>query len=1071
MVPSKQLNHSDKERVGPIVLVSGGIKKTTHLKLSNKSKMPSKGMSGGWSFKEWLDRIWPSKTNLDAETIRELRDRTRACQSYYDRHWFYEPPADMDIRDLQSVPWDRQQCVQPYLVKKIRNGIKVSPLKRYSPARIAGQRESPTKELTRLAPKRTSPRRPQIVQKPKDDVDVDPSRLQLDPKFVEELSQSPESTQEIMYQYFHGNVGSAYNPRHDWTRLPGHKDTDADLPPSSCSISGAGSIKVKLKLHQATVWTQMRAWVAQQNKGDGFDARATPKGMLVVHSTGSGKTFLAAALMQAAWSQVKDDKPRPIMVFTTPENRDRIQKDKLNSEYWRGLKSMFPGSQLVREGSAAYHARVQFLSFTQVGNRLGYGSSPQDADFASQVKDAFIILDEVQAIFTPLGQYARQNEGVRAWLDSAAADGTTLVLMTATPGKNVAELFEFLNMLRRANDRLVLGDYFDGSAIKNVEDFKAQVSQQVSFVDFRNNTNDYPHLYTRVDTVHMSDLQYKEWQVKARNAPNLENAAALMSTEGAAARKYANMVGPRRAAEAKGKPASLVYEGGNLDNIEALSAKLTKAVQNIEEAAEARRGKQYLYSAFSQHGIAQIAQVLEARGWTDVTAKVGLLGKARNSPAKLPGKPFRRFITTAHLAHIGSRQSPRKSSPKSSQRRASSPRRSSPRNKPPAALADNVEASSRAELRQLAAFSEAFNAESNMYGEHIGLLLATAGHNVGLDLKAVRVMHVFEPLVSMAAETQTLGRGRRFCSHAALPLADRDVEAIHYFSVEGTSQNDLVNNINERLKEAHEATTRNEALSARIAAIRSEVHAAAKQAFRTLGGGGFWNDVLGPLWNSSGKKSPSRVYASKDDVKTALVLEQHLAARVAALKARGQRVPMQLAVHLDLAREKRKFVEGLAHETKELRAHLKRIQRVAEKAKTPYEIRAAAAAAQVKIELLEKELRVAIDESASAASEAHAARAEALSLRKKLKPEYFELLDTYETWEEDAPLPRKKGGKREEPIDADIMATDILVHGISRREGKPMQDMLQALADAAFDCKVLQSLHARMGVAVTCAVK
>jgi hypothetical protein len=573
-------------------------------------------------------------------------------------------------------------------------------------------------------------------------------------------------------------------------------------------------------------------------------------------------------------------------------------------------------------------------------------------------------------------------------------------------------------------------------------------------------------LYTRVETAHMSDLQYKEWQVKARNAPNLENAAALMSTEGAAARKYANMVGPRRAAEAKGKPASMVYEGGNLDKIEALSAKLTKAVQNIEEAAEARRGKQYLYSAFNNHGIAQIAQVLEARGWTDVTAKVGLLGKVRNSPKKLPGKPFRRFITTAHLAHIGSTPTP-----KSSKSRSSSPRRSSPQNKPPAAITDNVEASSRAELRQLAAFSEAFNAQSNMYGEHIGLLLATAGHNVGLDLKAVRVMHVFEPLVSMAAETQTLGRGRRFCSHAALPLADRDVEAIHYFSVEGTSQNDLVNSINERLKQAHEATTRKEALGARIAAIRSEVQAAATLSFRSLGGGNFWNEVLGPLWNSSGQQqSPSRIYASKDDVKTALVLEQHLAARAAALKARGQRVPMQLAVHLDLARERRRFVEGLAHETKELRAHLKRIQRVAEKAKTPYEIRAAAAAAQVKIEQLEKELQIAINEGAIASSEAQAARAEALSLRKKLKPEYFELLDTYETLEEDAPLPRKKGGKREEANDADIMATDILVHGISRREGKPMQDMLQALADAAFDCKVLQSLHARMGVAVTCAI-
>ena len=1050
---------------------------------ASKSKC-SKGMSGGWSFKEWLDRIWPSKTKLDAETIRELRDRTRACQSYYDRHWFYEPPADIDIRDLQSVPWDRQQCVQPYLVKKIRNGIKVSPMKKYSPARINEQRESPTRELTRLAPKRQSPRRPQFVQKPRDDVDVDPSRLQLDPKFVEELSKSPESQQEIMYQYFHGNVGSAYNPRHDWTRLPGHKDTDADLPPSSCNIGGAGqgsSIKIKLKLHQATVWTQMRAWVAQQNAGAfagafagadasaalGFDARATPKGMLVVHSTGSGKTFLAAALMQAVWGQVKDDKPRPIMVFTTPENRDRIQKDKLNSEYWRGLQSMFPGSQLVRDGAAAYHARVQFLSFNQVGNRLGYGSSPKDADFESQVKDAFIILDEVQAIFTPLGQYARQNEGVRAWLDSAAADGTTLVLMTATPGKNVEELFEFLNMLRRANDRLVLSDYFDGNAVKRIDDFKARVAQQVSFVDFRNNTNDYPHLYTRVETAHMSDLQYKEWQVKAKSASNLENSVDLVSTEGAAARKYANMIGPRRAAEAKGKPASSVYASGDLDAIEALSAKLTKAVQNIEEAAETRRGKQYLYSAFNQHGIAQIAQVLEARGWTDVTAKVGLLGKARSSPKRLPGKPFRRFITTAHLALIGSRQSPRKSSP----RRASSPRRSSP-SKPPVA-SDNVEVSSRAELRQLAAFSEEFNAESNMYGEHIGLLLATAGHNVGLDLKAVRVMHVFEPLVSTAAETQTLGRGRRYCSHAALPLEDRNVEAIHYFSVEGTSQHDLVNSINERLRQAHEATVRQEALESRIAAIRAEVHAAVAQASRTLGGGGLWSDILGPMWKGlSGSRSQGRAQAtaSKDDVQTALLLEQHLAARAAALKARGQKVPMQLAVQLDLARERRKFVDGLVHETKDLRAQLQRIQRVAEKAKTPSEVRAAASAAQVKIVQLEKEQRLAIDESASAFSEAQAARAEALSLRKKLKPEFVELLDTYESWSWNEDLPKKPKRGKEEVPQVDTIATDILVHGISRREGKPMQDMLQALADAAFDCKVLQSLHARMGVAVTCAV-
>ena len=109
---------------------------------------------------------------------------------------------------------------------------------------------------------------------------------------------------------------------------------------------------------------------------------------------------------------------------------------------------------------------MQFHSFNQVGNRLGFGPTGLvDKNFARDVKDAFIIMDEVQAIFTPLGQYARQNEGVRKWLYSAAADGTTLVLMTATPGADQYELFDILNILRRANDKLQLETAGEGSGV------------------------------------------------------------------------------------------------------------------------------------------------------------------------------------------------------------------------------------------------------------------------------------------------------------------------------------------------------------------------------------------------------------------------------------------------------------------------------------------------------------------------------------------------------------------------------------------------------------------------------
>jgi hypothetical protein len=47
-------------------------------------------------------------------------------------------------------------------------------------------------------------------------------------------------------------------------------------------------------------------------------------------------------------------------------------------------------------------------------------------------------------------------------------------------------------------------------------------------------------------------------------------------------------------------------------------------------------------------------------------------------------------------------------------------------------------------------------------------MLASQTYNTALDLKAVRHIHLFEPLVSFADDKQTLGRAARYCSHADL---------------------------------------------------------------------------------------------------------------------------------------------------------------------------------------------------------------------------------------------------------------------------------------------------------------
>ena len=59
-----------------------------------------------------------------------------------------------------------------------------------------------------------------------------------------------------------------------------------------------------------------------------------------------------------------------------------------------------------------------------------------------------------------------------------------------------------------------------------------------------------------------------------------------------------------------------------------------------------------------------------------------------------------------------------------------------------------------------------YNSEANKNGEIVHMLLASQGFNEGLDLKDVRHIHIFEPLVTMASDLQTIGRARRFCSHA-----------------------------------------------------------------------------------------------------------------------------------------------------------------------------------------------------------------------------------------------------------------------------------------------------------------
>ena len=76
----------------------------------------------------------------------------------------------------------------------------------------------------------------------------------------------------------------------------------------------------------------------------------------------------------------------------------------------------------------------------------------------------------------------------------------------------------------------------------------------------------------------------------------------------------------------------------------------------------------------------------------------------------------------------------------------------------------------------------------NLHGELLKILMITGAGAEGLDLKAIRQVHILEPYWNRAREEQVFGRAVRICSHAELPPEERNVERFIYQMVFGDGQ-------------------------------------------------------------------------------------------------------------------------------------------------------------------------------------------------------------------------------------------------------------------------------------------
>jgi hypothetical protein len=463
---------------------------------------------------------------------------------------------------------------------------------------------------------------------------------------------------------------------------------------------------------------------------------STDRGMLAWHSLGSGKTCAATGVIEAFW-----DTKRQI-IFASSIDAIASNPD---FKFHECAVKFFPRFQQAKmdDVAVAFKERdVRFLSFAKLSNRVKKteewkktrkGKKPVRDDWVD-LDNAVLIIDEVHNLFRPLATQKAQHQYLEKHLvDPKVHPALKMVILTATPGDNIADVTKLLNMVRDSSKPAIVSPNINDP--QDISRFKNAIRGIVSFFDMSHDYSKFPRVVDEETPIAypMSKKQldkyieaYKSVKDEHKDYDKLakKNQTAKYWQ---AARKYSNML-------------------FNFDKNMALSdfsAKMPALLENIKEKPNE---KHYVYSGFYENrgyggqGILAIAKQLDAIGYTKMTYKEADAYLKKNSTPP-PGKRYVLAISN----EIG-------------------------------------EQGSASAGKNLAKLVQMYNHPANSRGQFIQVFLASQGFNEGLDLKATRHIHFFEPLVNMASDKQTVGRAARYCSHQDLPQEEWTVDVHRYIS-------------------------------------------------------------------------------------------------------------------------------------------------------------------------------------------------------------------------------------------------------------------------------------------------
>jgi hypothetical protein len=413
--------------------------------------------------------------------------------------------------------------------------------------------------------------------------------------------------------------------------------------------------------------------------------------------------------------------------------------------------------EVVDEKKAKRVVAVRRSTRTPVKTTRASRTKPGKDDYID-LDNAVLIIDEVHNLFRPLQTQREQHEYLeKELLDLKRHPNLKIVILTATPGDNINDVVKLINIIRDVSSPPIKEP--DVNNEDDMNQFKKDIRGLISFFDMSKDTTKFPVVIDDEIPIKypMSSAQLDKYiEMYNEVKPGHKDFAKLTKDNQAnkywqSARKYANTL--------------YNFDKGMV--LSDFSAKLPGLLENIKKDYYE---KHYVYSAFFEnrgyggHGILAIAKELEKLGYTKLTVSEA---KRLNKAGELPKKNSRYILATSK--EIGE------------------------------------EGSSEAG-KNLHEMIKIFNNEANKDGGIVQVLLASQGFNEGIDLKGVRHIHFFEPLITMASDRQTIGRAARYCSHSDLDKDNGEwtVKVHRYMSdmpVDNVKQNDTMDEDLSRLNE------------------------------------------------------------------------------------------------------------------------------------------------------------------------------------------------------------------------------------------------------------------------------